>query len=167
MSYNPFSASPQRPLHPEISNPFHANKKKQEVAHDLEAALQNTSDVLLKVTAVFPLTMFPDTVTMNRTNLTITHRTFFKVSEVLSISIDDILNVTASVGPFFGSIKITTRFFSPDKPYDVDNFKREDALRIKRVVQGYIIAKQNDIDCSDLTTKELSTLLNNLGKDGT
>lgn len=143
------------------------NTEKKKAAEELVQAIGDSQDVLARATTVFPLTLFPDTVTIDRSKLTITRRDFFKSAEVLSIRIEDILNVTASVGPIFGSIKIATRFFDPDKPYTVDHFKRADALRIKRIVQGYLIAKQKDIDCSALSTQELAKTLDELGKVAT
>ncbi len=138
--------------------------EKQKTQEELTNAIGDAHDVLMRATAVFPLTLFPDTVAIDRTKLTITHRDFFGAGEVLSINIEDILNVTATVGPFFGSIKISTRFFDPDKPYTVDHFWRKDALRIKRIAQGYVIAKQKEIDCSALSNRELAKLLDELGK---
>lgn len=138
--------------------------KKQQTAQELVEAISGSYDVLLRVTTVFPLTLFPDTITIDRTKLTISHREFFKVGEALSINIEDILNVVAGVGPFFGTIKISTRFFDPDKPYVVYKLWRKDALRIKRILQGYIIAMQKGVDCSSLSTRELARLLDELGK---
>jgi hypothetical protein len=160
MNYDPFLN------HSRVGAQLPSSKEaeKQKVAHDLVEAIGDSHDVLARATAVFPLALFPDTITVDRTKLTITHRDFFKVGEVLSIGIEDILNITATVGPFFGSIKISTRFFDPNKPYEVDHFWRKDALKIKRIVQGYIIARQKNIDCSALSTKELAATLDRLGK---
>jgi hypothetical protein len=44
-------------------------------------------------------------------------------------------------------------------------FWREDAERIKRIVHGYVIAKQRGIDTSQLSTAELTNMLNELGRD--
>ncbi|HUP26074.1 MAG TPA: hypothetical protein VM124_00310 [Candidatus Limnocylindrales bacterium] len=132
---------------------------------ELKKAIQGSHQVLVSATTVFPFTLFPDTITVDRAKLTITHRSFFSVAEVMSIRIEDVLNVTANVGPLFGSIKITSRIFNIEKPYTVDHFWREDALKIKRITQGYIIALQKKIDCSVLSTSELSAMLDDLGKD--
>lgn len=137
---------------------------KQETAEQLLHAVGNANDVLVRVQTVFPLALFPDTITVDRSKITITQRDFFKVGEVLSLRFEDILNVAAQVGPFFGSVIISTRFFNPDKPYTVDKLKRADALKVKRIVQGYLIARQNNIDCSHLTTPELAKSLDELGK---
>jgi hypothetical protein len=137
---------------------------KHQAEEKLMEAIGDAHDILVRAKTVFPITLFPDTLTIDRTKVTVTHKDFFKVAEVLSIRIEDILNVTAGVGPIFGSIKISTRFFDPGKPYTIDHFYRADALKIKRVLQGYIIAIQKNVDCSALSTKELSILLDELGK---
>lgn len=150
----------------QIKNPSlaHIPPDKHEVANELISAIGGSNDVLARATTVFPFSMNPDTVTLDRTKLTITHRDFFKTAEVLSIRVEDILNVTAGVDAFFGSIKISTRFFDPNKPYVIKFLKRKDALKLKRIVQGYLIARQQDIDCSALSTEELAKLLDELGK---
>ena len=136
-----------------------------QAVRQLEEAIGTAHEVLVTATTIFPFTLFPDTITVDRSKLTVAHRTFFMVGEVISIRIEDILNVTADVGPFFGSLKITTRFFEDkQKPYNVNYLWRKDALKIKRVMQGYIIAAQKDIDCSALTTEELVTMLDQLGQ---
>lgn len=148
---------------PELSAHHSANEK-EKAREELVQTLGESHDVLVKATTVFPLTLFPDTITVDRTKITITHRNFFMTGESLSIAIEDVLNVTAAVGPFFGKILLATRFFDPNKPYEVDNFWRKDALKIKRIVQGYLIARQKDIDTSALSPKELAKTLDELGR---
>jgi hypothetical protein len=140
------------------------DEEQERTAHDLVDAIGNSNDVLVRAETVFPFTLFPTTVAVDRTKISITERDFFKAGEVLSIRIEDLLNITTHVGPFLGSIKISTRFFNPEKPYVVDKLKRADALKIKRIVQGYLIARQENIDCSSLPTKELSIMLDEMGK---
>lgn len=77
------------------------NGTKRQAQQNLVEAIGNSRDILVRATTVFPLTLFPDTLTIDRTKITITHRDFFKVAEVMSIGIEDVLNVTATVGPFF------------------------------------------------------------------
>ncbi len=137
---------------------------KQQTAEALTKVIGDSQDVLFRATTVFPLTIFPDTLTIDRTKFTITHRLFMGAGETLSIRIEDVLNVTADLGPFFGKIKIATRFFDPGKPYEIDHFWRKDALKIKRIAQGYMTAKQKNIDCSALSTEELTRTLDELGK---
>lgn len=146
-------------------NPSQQQKlEKVEAERQLSQALTGSRKTLFEATTVFPFTLFPDTVIIDREKITITHRVFFQVAEVVSIAIDDILNVTADVGPFFGSLKISTRFFSHKKPYKVSYLWREDAQRIKRIMQGYIITRQKGIDCSAFEPQELAAKLDELGQ---
>jgi hypothetical protein len=158
--------SPQPP--PAPPRPPTRVYQKYQAQQQLQQAIDGAHEVLFTASTVFPFTLFPDTVTLDRTKLTITHRSFFKVAEAASLRVEDILNVSANVGPFFGSIKVTTRFFDPDKTenklYVINYLKREDALRLKRIVQGYIIATRQKIDCSALSTHELAALLGQLGE---
>ena len=157
-----------RPLRAEAPTaPQQVNKlEKHEAARKLRAAIGGSQEPLITATTVFPFTLFPDTVTVDREKLTVAHREFFRVAELVSIRIEDILNVTADVGPFFGSLQIATRFFDhPAKPYAINFLWRKDAQRIKRILQGYVIAIQKKIDCSMFNARELRNLLDQLGDD--
>lgn len=131
---------------------------------ELAQTISNSHDVLVTAVTVFPFTLFPDTVSLDRTKLTIIHREFFWTSEVMSIRIEDILNVTADAGPFFGSLKVYTRFFNNEKPYFISYLRRNDAIKIKRILQGYIIALQKKINCSTMKTEDLAQVLYDLGQ---
>jgi len=158
MDYNNYP-SQTRQITP-LEQQYH---EKDKVKRELNHAIGQSAEVLGRATTVFPFTLFPDTVTIDRSKLTITHRSFFSVAEVTSIRIEDMLNVIANVGPFFGSLKVSTRFFDSEKePLKVNWLWREDALRLKRVIQGYIIAIQEHIDCSALSAAELALLLDRL-----
>jgi hypothetical protein len=146
---------------PQPQQPTPADKPTEQ---QLREAIGHASDILMTATTVFPFTLFPDTVTIDRSKLSVTKRFFFAVSEAYSMRIEDILNVTADTGPFFGSVQITTRFFTEKTPYTVNYLWRSDAERIKRILQGYIIAMKKGIDCSAMPAKKLSKMLDDLGK---
>lgn len=139
--------------------------ERRKVREKLKDALGDSNEVLASAQTVFPFTLFPDTITIDRGKVDISHRSFFRVAEVTSIRIQDILNAIINVGPLFGSLKISTRFFGTDKVYTVNYLHRSDALKLKRILHGYIIALQKKIDCSALSAKELATLLDELGAD--
>lgn len=144
--------------------PQSASQKADQAERQLTAAIGDAQEVLFRATTVFPFVLFPDTISVDRSKLSVTHRTFFKVGEVISIRIEDILNVTAQVGPFFGSVKVTTRFFAEKEAFHVNYLWRQDALRLERVIQGYIIALKKKIDLSALSARELANKLDELGK---
>src|SRR5258707_3132768 len=112
----------------------------QESKQELREAIKGSNQVL--VTATAALSLFPDTLTVDRAKLTITKRTFFRTAEVMSIRIEDILNVTATVGPFLGTVKIVSRVMNDEQASVVGPFWLRDAVRAKRITQSYIIALQ-------------------------
>lgn len=152
--------SPAAPM-----EPSNHKYEKYEAQRELAKAVGGAQEILASATTVFPFTLFPDTVTVDRTKLTLAHRAFFGIAEVVSIRVEDILNVMANVGPFFGSLQVSTRYFDSNthKPYTVNWLWRKDAQRIKRILQGYIVAKKEKVDCSALSAKELATMLDRLG----
>lgn len=115
-------------------------------------------------TVILPHNLFPDSVVVDRTMLTITRRTFFWSSETISVRIEDILNVSASVGPLFGSLNISSRVMNSTDHFQINYFWRKDALRLKHIIQGYMIALHNNTDVADLSHGELLDMLEQLGQ---
>lgn len=134
---------------------------------DVKEEVGKSQELLISAKTVFPFTLFPDTVSIDRTNFTMTHRVFYRIASIITIKIEDIHNIKPNVGPVFGSLVVTTAFVDPDSPYKVNFLQREDALRITRIVRGYKTALQEKIDTSGLEKKELVELLDRLARDGT
>ncbi len=120
-------------------------------------------DIFFSAETVFPLTLFPDTVTVDREKLAFINRRFFRVAKIISIPVRDLLSVEADVGPFFGSVHIASRFFNP-VPYSINFLKRKDAIKLANLLQGSVIALEQSVDISGLTKKQIIELLTDLGK---
>ncbi len=143
-------------------------EKLQDKAEDLRKLnkiVTKSHEVLASATAVFPFELFPDSVTLDRTKVTITKRSFFWTSEIISIRIEDILNVTTGLGPFFGSLTVASRVMNSVDQFKINYFWRKDAIEMKHVIQGYVIAHHNNIDVSHLSRKEMIETLSELGHD--
>jgi len=132
---------------------------------DLRKLVARSHELLMSANTVFPISLFPDTVTVDRTKVTITRRDFFWSSDVLSIRIEDVLNVSASVGPLFGSLTLASRVMSTIDHFRITHLWRNDAIRLKQLIQGYVIAQHNKIDTAHLSKKELIDTLVELGHD--
>jgi hypothetical protein len=156
-----------QPQTPPASSPAPQQETKtatpEESKQELQDAIKGSNQILVKATT--KMTLFPDTLALDRAKLSVTKRTFVQVSEVMSIRIEDILNVTATLGPVFGSVKIMSRVMNADNVTRVGRFSRSDALRVKHITQGYVIALQRGIDCNALQTRELAAMLERLGED--
>lgn len=142
------------------------NDKKDKMKR-LTKIVERSNEVLATATAVFPFDLFPDTVSLDRTKVTITKRSFFWSAEVISIRIEDILNVTTGVGPFFGSLTVSSRVMNSVDQFRINYFWRKDAIRLKHIIQGYVIAHHNNIEISHLSKKEMIETLSALGHDAT
>jgi len=146
------------------SDPVSVAKEKAKKRGLREIASQS-HEMLMMANTVFPITLFPDSVTVDRTKVTITRRDFFWSSDVLSIRIEDVLNVQVSVGPLFGSLTIASRVMSTIDHFQISHLWRNDAIRLKHIIQGYVIAQHNKIDTSHLLREELVETLIELGQD--
>lgn len=134
---------------------------------DLRKLVAKSHETLMSANTVFPFTLFPDTVTVDRTKITITRRDFFWSSDVMSIRIEDVLNVAANTGPLFGSLTIASRVMSTVDHFKINLFWWSDAIRLKHMIQGYVIAQHNKIDTAHLDKNELIDTLIELGHDST
>ncbi len=131
---------------------------------DLEKAVDNAHDILIKAESVFPFTLFPGTITVSRMKVTITRRSFFRIAEVISLQIEDILNVEVDTGPFLGSLNIFTRIYGTE-PLRINFLSRKSALDIQCMLEGYIIARKQDLNTADIEKAELVALLMRLGSE--
>ena len=120
-------------------------------------------DILFSANTVFPFVLFPDTISMDREQLTIVHRAFFQTANTISVRINDILNIESNVGPFFGSVHLFSKFFTNDLK-SIHFLTRGDALRIQRLIQGYAIAHHRKIDCANIERRQLIAMLDSLGQ---
>lgn len=116
-------------------------------------------------TVILPINIFPDTITVDRMKVTINEQTFFWMRNISTMRIEDILNVSANLGLFFGSLTISSRVMNSTDHYEINGFWNKDVVRLKHIIQGYMIALHQGIDVSSLSTDRLIRKLNELGSD--
>ncbi len=136
-------------------------EKNPDRLHDV---VEQSRDTLVSARTVpLPSNLFPDSVAVDRMRVTVTRRSFFWNEDVVSLRIEDILNVSAGVGPFFGSLRLSTRVMNSIDHFTIDGFWRKDALMLKRIIEGAIIAVNEGVDTADLSRDRLVRKLNQLG----
>lgn len=140
------------------------NRTEEENQEELQKVADNVQDILIKAESTFPFVLFPDTITVGRMKVAITKRAFFRVADIISLQIEDILNVEVDTGPFFGSLSIFTRIYGTD-PLRINFLSRKDAIAVKRILEGHLIARNRKIDTSEIDKDELIALLTQLGSD--
>ena len=135
----------------------------EESLQALNRAVWDSNEVLVAASTTSKL--HKATLTLNRAKLFCEKRSAFGVVDDMSVRIEDVLNINATVGPISGFIKINTRFSPQNTPYSIGPFHRKDALKLKRITQGYIIALQRKINLNMIPTPDLVTALYSLGED--
>ena len=138
---------------------------RDESRSELSKAIHDSEEVMAEATTLFPFTLFPDTLTLDRTKVTVTKRAFFQMAGTQSFRVEDILSASSTVGPFLGSVMIISRVMNKEQEISIGPFWRDEAERMKRIVHGYVIAKQRGIDTSQLETAELTDMLSRLGQN--
>lgn len=151
----------------QLLTPVRINRTSKVPSKDnLQKIVSQSREVLAEgKTVILPVNLFPDTVIVDRTKVTIIKKSFFWSAQVISIRIEDVLNVSTSVGPFFGSLTISSRVMNSTDHFEITHFWRNDAIRLKCIIQGYMIAQHNNIETSHLTKEELIETLEELGRD--
>lgn len=140
-------------------------RRDDEQSESLQQLVQRSHEKLARVTTVFPFTLFRDTVIVDRTKVTIIQRTFFWSEDVVSIRIEDVLNATVSTSLIFGSLNIASRVMNSTDHYRIKFFWKNEAMHLKHLIQGYVIAQHNNIQTSHLSKDELIKTLIELGDD--
>ena len=143
-----------------------ANQQHEEVDKGigkLQVVVEKAQNILIKATAVFPFDLFPDSITIDRQKLTVVHHSFFSVKQTVSVQHSDIKNIQADIGPFFGSLTVTSEHFI-NNIQTIKFLPKKDALSIQQLVQGFIIAYSEGVDMSEIDDEKLVELLNRLGR---
>ena len=150
---------------PRFVSPDDSHKSNLRKIDKLRNIAKRSHEVLVSANTVFPLTIFPDTIIVDRSKITIIKRIFFFTSQTVSIQVEDVLNVSCGLGPFFGSLTISVRVMNSTDHFRTDHFWRHDAVQLKHIIQGFMIAHKNGVDLDQLSREELIEHLNDLGHD--
>ena len=151
---------------PDKVNVSHIPEEISEKIDHLKQVVKQSREILAQANnVILPVNLFADTVIVDRTRITIVKRTFFWSSNVISVGIDDVLNVSTKVGPFLGSLNISSRVMNSTDHFEINYFWRDDAIYLKHIIQGYVIAQQNHIATDELTREQLIETLVELGRE--
>lgn len=127
--------------------------------------LNNSSDPLLHIKTHLPLELEPKEIIIDITKVSIITKPFLGTKEVLSVSIENISDVTVESIPLFATLRIHD---SGDQTgggvYVVKFLKKEEAIMAQRVIQGLLISKKNEVDLAWVEQEGLLQKLEELGK---
>lgn len=143
---------------------MHSDKDKKDLAgQKLEDLAGKSDNVLLKVSTVFPFTFFVHDIIIDPYKVNVIFREFFWSEHIHSIMVKDILDVVVETSLFFATVKFVDQGYV-ENSVNIAYLKREDALRVRKVVQGLVIAHRQAVDLSILPPDQIRDQSEELGK---
>lgn len=155
----PQEPAPTPPKEPEKDKPT-----KKDIANQKLTELAGKADnVLLKVSTVFPFTFFVHDIIVDPYKVNVIFREFFWSEHIHSIMVKDILDVVVETSLFFATIKFVDQGYV-ENTINITYLKKEDALELRKVVQGLVIAHRQAVDLSVLNPTNIKDKATELGK---
>jgi hypothetical protein len=141
----------------------HAGKA-EENRQAVEDMVNNSNRVLLRISSVFPLDLFPSSIIVEETRLTIIHRQLFS-SQAYSVDIKNISNVFIDTGILFSQLTIVSDTFVENQIV-IDKLWKKEAIFIRRIIEGLRMFVDKDIDTTGYKREELIDKLRELSTTG-
>lgn len=139
------------------------NNHNKNAGKQLNHLAQESARVLLEIKTVFPFTLFPDILILDETKVSMHISYFFYTKEVRSIEYKDIFNVVIQQGLFFAKLEIIDRYFV-QRPIILEYLKRNEAIHARRIIQGMVIAKKENIPIENVSIEQLIPKLDRIGQ---
>ena len=138
------------------------NETREEEKTALDLLVQESNEIIARFKGVWPFDLFPDEVIIDKHAITIVRHIFFGISRKIICHFDDLVNSEVNVGPFFGSLKIYSKYFT-DGEEDIKWFSRSDAATIHAILQGLLTVRKEGISLKDLSPEDIISKLYDLG----
>jgi len=109
----------------------------------------------------FPFDLFPDTINVEEGRVNVIVRNFFFSSQVYSVDLKNIANVTINTAPFFAQMLIVMKTFTENE-IRINNLWIKEAIYVRRLIEGLRVLDSQKIDTSVYTKRELIGKLEDL-----
>lgn len=124
--------------------------KEEEVLGDREESTETFADrlvdltdqseeVLMTMKTVFPLDLFPDTITIDPLKILIIQKYFFLSKSEKSIFIKDIIDTSVEIGPWTSTLEIVTK--EDPHPVRISYIRTKDAEKAMKIIKGLVVAR--------------------------
>lgn len=129
----------------------------------LDRLHRRATSVLFTCHAVFPFDLFPNSLIIDHNKIDIIYRQFFKVRQVVSLSLSHINYVTVESSFFFSTLKIETKGLEQNPP-PLHYLHNKDAIFSQHLLFGLISAEKNGISLSHLSKDKIIDKLIQIGQ---
>jgi len=138
-----------------------SDKQKRQDNRIVAKLVKKSNRILVSIsTHAFPFNLFPDIINVEEGRITVVNRHFLS-SEVHSVDIKDISNVFINTSILFSQLVIISKTFEENE-IKIRNLRTDEAVFIRRIIEGLRIFENKKIDTSNYTKKELIAKLEEL-----
>ena len=124
--------------------------------------VRKSNRILVSIsTHKFPFDFFPDTINVEEGRVNVIVRNFFFSSQVYSVDLKNIANVTINTAPFFAQMLIVMKTFTENE-IRINNLWIKEAIYVRRLIEGLRVLDSQKIDTSVYTKRELIGKLEDL-----
>ncbi|MEK7605143.1 MAG: hypothetical protein AAB478_01325 [Patescibacteria group bacterium] len=129
----------------------------------LNTLVRGSHQPLFHLSNVFPFDLFTDEITVEIAQVNVIKRYFFATAHLHTIPIKNIADIFLETSLFFASIKIVDISYI-ESSIQVEYLKKEEACKARRIIQGLVTAKKEDIDFNKIPAKSLVQAIESLGQ---
>ena len=127
--------------------------------------IKKSNRCIISISTHFPWTLFPNTIEVEESRVTIIFRQFM-ASQSHSIDIKDISNVLIESSPFFATLRIVSRTYIENEIM-VGHLEVARAKRVQMIIEGLRTFAENNIDTSNYEIQELVAIIEEFHKNTT
>lgn len=140
--------------------------EKEEEKKDLDEFVQEINTHLLRIKSIFPFEFFPDELIVDQNKVTIVKNYFYFSKQMRNILLDDIGDVMIETGPFFATLIILDKSSgnAQKEEMKVGFLPKNKALKFRRLIEGLITCRKENVDLSGRTEKEICLKVEEIGK---
>ena len=144
----------------EVDNLLEIKEEKQN-SKTVADLVKKSNRILVSISShAFPIDLFPDTINVEEGRITIINRHLFS-SEVHSLDIKDISNIFINRTIFLSQLVIISKTFEENE-IKIRNLRTQEAILVRRIIEGLRIFDRKHIDTSSYTNEELIAKLEEL-----
>ena len=123
--------------------------------------VRKSNRILVSISShALPFDFFPNTINVEESRITIIKRHLFS-SEVSSIDIKNVSNIFINTSIIFSQLIIISKTFEENE-IKISNLRPQEAVFIRRIIEGLRIFENSQIDTSNYTKQELIAKLKEL-----
>lgn len=163
MYLNQSAMIPKEAVSSPSSSQTQAPSKEKVATKKLEDLAGKADNVLLKVTTIWPFTLFVNDIIIDPYKVSIIFREFFWSEHIHSVMIKDILDVVVETSVFFATVRIVDQGYI-ENTIDIAYLKRDDAIMVRKIIQGLVIAHRQAVDLSVLSSSHIRQRAEEMGQ---